>query len=101
MLSYVNHYIHQQGHHLLIYTIHNLQNVPDIDKEDAVSISCLDLSYSVTYNARTKEVTNEQDDKGQTFALGDLSDYLYETQDTEEVDGGSKSKIKLVCTIVA
>ena len=72
--------------------------MPDVD---ALSVSCLDLSYSVTYNARTKEVTNEQDDRGQTFALENLSDYLHETQDTEEVDGSSKSKIKLVCTIVA
>ena len=75
--------------------------MPDVDGDNAVSISCLDLSYSVTYNARTKEVTNEQDDKGQTFVLKDLSNYLHETQDTEEVDRGSKSKMKLVCTIIA
>ena len=102
MLSYVlNHYIHQLGHHLLIYKIHNLQIVPVVEDDDAVSVSCLDLSYSVTYNARTKEVTNEQDDKGQIFVLEDLSSFLHETQDTEKVDGGSKSKMKLVCTIIA
>ena len=66
---------------------------------NAVSVACLDLGYRVSYNERTKRVTNEQDDKGQGLILADLTNNTSETQDssetqdTREADEGSKYQL--------
>ena len=47
---------------------------PTCDNDNAISLSCLDLSYSVTLYKERKDLKDEKKDKTAPFVLHNLED---------------------------